>query len=43
MVHFGRLGDEWLPIVVALVASTVLTIAATALVMRRLLRRGTPR
>ena len=43
MVHFGRLGNEWLPIAVALVASTVLTIAATALTMRWLLRRGKPR
>jgi putative effector of murein hydrolase LrgA (UPF0299 family) len=34
MLHFKRLGAEWLPISVALVASTVLTIAVTALVMR---------
>jgi holin-like protein len=40
MVHFARLGDEWLPIVAALVGSTVLTIAATALTMRWLLRRS---
>lgn len=38
MVHFARLGDEWLPIAAALVGSTVLTIAATALTMRWLLR-----
>ncbi len=38
MAHFGRLGDEWLPIAVALVGSTVITIAVTALVMRALLR-----
>jgi holin-like protein len=38
MVHFGRLGDEWLPIAAALVVGTVLTIATAALVMRRLLR-----
>lgn len=38
MAHFGRLGDEWLPIAAALVGGTVLTIAAAALVMRRLLR-----
>lgn len=43
MVHFARLGDEWLPIAVALVASTLLTIAATALTMRWLLRRKAPR
>lgn len=38
LLHFQRLGAEWLPIVVALVASTVLTIAVTALVMRALQR-----
>lgn len=38
MVHLARLRDEWLPITVALVASTVLTIACTALVMRWLMR-----
>ena len=27
MVHFARLGSEWLPIVVALVASTLLTLS----------------
>ena len=43
MVHFSRLGEEWLPIAVALVASTVLTIAVTAVTMRALLRRRTPR
>ncbi len=38
MLHFERLGAEWLPIVVALVASTVLTIGVAALVMRALQR-----
>ena len=38
MVHFARLGDEWLPIAAALAGSTVITIAVTALVMRALLR-----
>lgn len=33
MVHFGRIGDEWLPLSVALVFSTVITLAATALIM----------
>lgn len=33
MLHFGLLGDDWLPIGVALVVSTVLTIAVTALMM----------
>ena len=36
LLHFQRLGAEWLPIVVALVASTVITIGVTALVMRAL-------
>jgi holin-like protein len=36
LLHFQRLGAEWLPIAVALVASTVITIAVTALVMRAL-------
>jgi holin-like protein len=39
MVHFGRIASEWLPILAALVGSTVLTIAATALTMRWLMRR----
>jgi len=39
MLHFGRLGQEWLALAVALVASTVLTIVVTALVMRLLQRR----
>jgi holin-like protein len=38
MLHFGRLGDEWLALAVALVASTVITIGITALVMRVLQR-----
>jgi holin-like protein len=38
MVHLSRLRDEWLPISVALVVSTVLTIACTALAMRWLIR-----
>ena len=37
MAHLNRLGDEWLPISVSLVLSTLLTIAVTALVMRALL------
>jgi holin-like protein len=39
MLHFGRLGEEWFALAVALVASTVLTIAVTALAMRLLQRR----
>lgn len=38
MLHFERLGAEWLALAVALVASTVVTIAVTALVMRALQR-----
>lgn len=34
MLQAGRLQKEWLPISIALVASTIITIAVTALVMR---------
>lgn len=33
MLHFGLLGDDWLPIAAALVVSTLLTIAVTARTM----------
>ncbi len=39
MLHFGRVADEWPAIVTAIVVSTVLAIAATAVVMRALVRR----
>jgi holin-like protein len=39
MVHLSRLRDEWLPISVALIVSTLLTIACMALVMNWLMRR----
>lgn len=39
MVHLSRLRDEWLPISVAVVLSTILAIASTALVMQWLMRR----
>lgn len=39
MLHFGRIGQEWLPIVASLAISTVLAIAVTAVVMRALIRR----
>ena len=39
MLHAQRMADEWLSILVALVASTLLTITVTALVMRALLTR----
>lgn len=42
MVHAGLLAREWLPIVVALVASTALTIIVTALVLRALMPRDEP-
>ena len=38
MLHASLLGRDWLPISVALVVSTGLTIAVTALVMQRLTR-----
>jgi holin-like protein len=38
MLLFRRMANEWLPIVVALVASPLLAIAVTALVMRALTR-----
>jgi holin-like protein len=41
MAHLNRLADEWLPITVSLVLSTLLTIAVTAIVMRALLARRT--
>ncbi len=34
MVHARRISDEWLPILVALVASTIVSIAVTAAVVR---------
>lgn len=36
MLHFHRLGAEWLPILLALVASTLLGLAATAMTLRLL-------
>lgn len=36
MLHLPRVAHEWLPIAVSLVASTLITIAVTALVMRAL-------
>jgi holin-like protein len=38
MLHFARVGDEWLPILVSLVLSTVVTLAVTALVLRAMTR-----
>jgi holin-like protein len=42
MLHVNRVADEWLAIVSALVGSTLLAIAATALVMRALVHRQWP-
>jgi holin-like protein len=39
MAHLNRLTNEWLPITVSLVLSTLLTVAVTAIVMRALLAR----
>ena len=38
MVHFARVSGEWLPILTAVLASTALAIAVSALVMRALMR-----
>ena len=43
MIHISRIGEEWLPIVTALLLSTLITLAITALSMRlikQLLRQG---
>lgn len=39
MVHFARLGQEWVAIAVSLLVSTAAALAVTALVLRALLRR----
>lgn len=36
MLHFRRLGDEWLPIVLAAVGGTAVTMALTAVTLRLL-------
>jgi holin-like protein len=36
VIHFSRIGSEWLPITVALLASTLITLTVTALSMRLL-------
>ncbi len=36
IVHFDRIGREWLPISIALLISTLLSMAATALIMQRM-------
>jgi holin-like protein len=42
MLHLHRVASEWVPIVVALVVSTVLALAATAWTFQRLARRAEP-
>lgn len=34
MAHFGRIAEEWVPITLALLLSTVITMVATALIMQ---------
>ncbi len=36
MLHFARIEAEWLPVIAALVVSTILTVAVTAAVFRSL-------
>jgi holin-like protein len=43
MAHFTRISDEWLPLLVALLVSTVLTIGVTALTMSGLLKLSSKR
>ena len=40
MLHFRLLGDDWVPIGIALIVSTLLTIAVTALTMSWLSQRA---
>ncbi len=42
MLHLDRIGNEWLPIAVSLVVSTVIALAVTALVLRLLTRSHGP-
>ncbi|MEF8714497.1 MAG: CidA/LrgA family protein [Accumulibacter sp.] len=41
MVHLHRVSDEWLPLLLSLLISTVATLVVTALVMRLCQRRRT--
>ncbi len=46
MVHFQRIGNEWLPISLAILLSTVVTLVLTALIMQgcqRLMTRNEPK
>lgn len=42
MMHFGRVGQEWLPFLVAGLLGAAITIAVTALTLRWMLRRSAP-
>ncbi|MGL1834787.1 CidA/LrgA family protein [Rhodocyclaceae bacterium SMB388] len=42
MLHFQRLADEWVPLMVAVAVSTVLSIAVSALLLNMLIRRSRP-
>ncbi|MCF8174994.1 MAG: CidA/LrgA family protein [Burkholderiaceae bacterium] len=43
MLHWQRMAEEWQALLIALVASTFITIAISALVLRALTRRSAPR
>jgi len=38
IIHIDRLSNEWLPITIALIVSTLVTLVSTALIMMALLR-----
>lgn len=40
MVHFDLIGAQWVPILAALLVSTVVSLTLSAIVMRTLARRG---
>jgi len=42
MVHLHRVGDEWLPLLLSLLVSTVATLVVTALVMKLTMGRHRP-
>jgi len=42
MVHLHRVADEWLPLLLSLLISTVATLVVTALAMKLCLRAPTP-
>ena len=38
MVHFDKLKEEWMPITIALIAGALITLAATAISMKLMMR-----